>query len=69
MAQHHWREAENAGVEFGALHPKRTSETRTEPERENKPRESEARKEVKEPPKPVINAQGQVTGRTLNVTA
>ena len=50
--------------------PKRTSETRPESERESKPRESEALKEVQQqPPKLVINAQGQVTGRTLNVTA
>ena len=49
--------------------PKRTEQTRPEPERENKPGETEARKEVQPPPKPVINAQGQVTGRTLNVTA
>lgn len=49
--------------------PKRTAETRPEPERENKPRESQARNEVQPPPKPVVNAQGQLTGRTLNVTA
>ena len=49
--------------------PKRTSETRPAPEREIKLRETETRKEVQAPPKPVINAQGQVTGRTLNVTA
>ncbi len=49
--------------------PKRPPEARPEPERENKPRESAARKEVQAPAKPVINAQGQVTGRTLNVTA
>lgn len=49
--------------------PRRTEQARPEPERENKPRETEARKEVQPPPKPVINAQGQVTGRTLNVTA
>ena len=52
-----------------APQPKRTEQARPEPERENKPREAEARKEVQPPPKPVINAQGQVTGRTLNVTA
>ena len=49
--------------------PKRTAEVRAKPERENKPKESEARKEAQAPPKPVINAQGQVTGRSLNVTA
>ena len=49
--------------------PKRTSEARPDPQRENKPRESEARKEVQPPLRPVINAQGQVTGRNLNVTA
>jgi len=49
--------------------PKRTAEVRAERERENKPKEVEARKEVQAPPQPVINAQGQVTGRTLNVTA
>lgn len=49
--------------------PKRVAETRPEPERENKARETEAQKEVQPPARPVINAQGQVTGRTLNVTA
>ncbi len=49
--------------------PKRAAEARPDPERESKPPEAEARKEVQPPPKPVINAQGQVTGRTLNVTA
>jgi hypothetical protein len=49
--------------------PKRTAEVRPEPERENKPQESQARSDVPPPPKPVVNAQGQLTGRTLNVTA
>lgn len=49
--------------------PKRAAEVRAEPEREMKPTEKEASKEVQAPPKPVINAQGQVTGRMLNVTA
>lgn len=49
--------------------PKRAEQARPEPERENKPRATEASSEVQLPPKPVINAQGQVTGRTLNVTA
>lgn len=49
--------------------PKRTTESRPEPERENKPPESQVRSEAQTPPKPVINTQGQVTGRTLNVTA
>lgn len=49
--------------------PKRTAEVRSEPERETKPREKEASKEAQAPPKPVINAQGQVTGRMLNATA
>ena len=48
---------------------KRTSEVRAESARENKTKENEARTEATAPPKPVINAQGQVTGRTLNVTA
>lgn len=49
--------------------PKRNTEVRAQTERENKPKENDIRKEVQAPPKPVINSQGQVTGRTLNVTA
>lgn len=49
--------------------PKRTTESRPESEPQSKPRESQTRNEVQASPKPVINTQGQVTGRTLNVTA
>ena len=48
---------------------KRVEAVRPEPEREKTTKANETNKEVQAPPKPVINAQGQVTGRTLNVTA
>jgi hypothetical protein len=34
-----------------------------------KPRETEAQKPADPKPRPVVNTQGQTTGRTLNVTA
>lgn len=49
--------------------PKRAEAARAETVRENKSKENEPSKEVQAPPKPVINAQGQLTGQTLNVTA
>ena len=50
--------------------PKRASEARPSPERQNKPQESEAHKLAQaQQNKPVVNTQGQVTGRHLNVTA
>ena len=54
-----------------ALAPKRTKESRPAPVRENKPHENEAAHKTAQaqPIKPVVNTQGQVTGRRLNVTA
>lgn len=49
--------------------PKRTPESHPTQQRENKPHASEVRKVAEPPPKPVVNAQGHVTGRHLNVTA
>lgn len=50
--------------------PKRPTEARPAPVRENKPHENEARKATQaQQTKPVVNTQGQVTGRHLNVTA
>jgi hypothetical protein len=46
--------------------PKRAQETQNS---EFKPKEPEARKSGETEPKPVINTQGQTTGRLLNVTA
>ncbi len=53
-----------------AVQPAQAPQRKAEIERkDNQPKENDIRKEVQAPPKPVINAQGQVTGRTLNVTA
>jgi len=49
--------------------PKRIVEAHQTPVRESKPHESETRKVAQAAPKPVVNTQGQVTGRHLNVTA
>jgi hypothetical protein len=49
--------------------PKRTAEAHQTPVRESKPHESETRKVAQVTPKPIVNTQGQVTGRHLNVTA
>ncbi len=53
--------------------PKRPAEVRPEPVRDNnKPQDNEARKAAQaqaQQSKPVVNTQGQVTGRHLNVTA
>jgi hypothetical protein len=49
--------------------PKRPVESQQAQERQSKSQES-ARPKVDQPaPKPVINTQGQVTGRHLNVSA
>ena len=51
--------------------PKRSAEARPAPARDNNSRpENEAHKATQaQHNKPVINTQGQVTGRNLNVTA
>lgn len=51
--------------------PKRASEVHPAPGRENKPHENEAahKSAQAQQNKPVVNTQGQVTGRHLNVTA
>ncbi len=49
--------------------PKRAAENQQRPERDNKPNEDETRKALQTAAKPVVNTQGQVTGRHLNVTA
>jgi len=38
-------------------------------ERQARPRDTEAQKPQATPPTPVVNSQGQTTGRLLNVTA
>lgn len=52
-----------------AAPPKRTAENQQPPERNSKPQENETRKVPQTAAKPVVNTQGQVTGRHLNVTA
>ena len=49
--------------------PKRTEETQQAQSREAKPQATEAKKPPEHQPVPVINTQGHVTGRLLNVTA
>ncbi len=49
--------------------PKRAAESQRNPVRDSKPPENEARKVAQAAAKPVVNTQGQVTGRHLNVTA
>lgn len=49
--------------------PKRVTENQKPPERDSKPPENETRKAEQTAAKPVVNTQGQVTGRHLNVTA
>ena len=48
--------------------PKHTEEARKPPVRDSKPPEQQAVAKPT-PPKPVVNTQGQETGRHLNVTA
>ncbi len=47
--------------------PKRPEQARPSPE--NKPHTNEVHKAEQAPNKPVVNTQGNVTGRHLNVTA
>lgn len=51
--------------------PKRAAEARPEAARDNKPHENEAahKSAQAQQNKPVVNTQGHVTGRHLNVTA
>lgn len=49
--------------------PKRTSEQSQSAAQENRPETNEARRASPVKPTPVVNTQGQVTGRHLNVTA
>lgn len=52
--------------------PKRTAEAQKRPpERENKPLENESARKAAQAQqnRPVVNPQGQLTGRHLNVTA
>lgn len=49
--------------------PKRSADQNSSVERQPKPQENEQRRDVPAKPNPVVNAQGQVTGRHLNVTA
>lgn len=48
---------------------KRPPESRTPPVRENTPNKAETRHATEVRPKPVLNTQGQLTGRHLNVSA
>lgn len=52
-----------------AAPPKRSAENQQKTERDSKPNEDETRKALQTAAKPVVNTQGQVTGRHLNVTA
>jgi hypothetical protein len=49
--------------------PKRSEEVRNAEKREAKPNQPEVKKTEEPKPRPVINAQGQTTGRLLNATA
>jgi hypothetical protein len=49
--------------------PKRASEQSQAAAQENRPQTNEARRDNPPKPNPVVNTQGQVTGRHLNVTA
>ena len=48
---------------------KRTAESRSPQVRENIPNTAETRHAMEARPKPVLNTQGQLTGRHLNVSA
>ena len=48
---------------------KRQTEARQASAEQNKPKMAETNKVNEVKPKPVVNTQGQVTGRHLNVTA
>lgn len=49
--------------------PKRAIDQAPSPERQPKPQENQQRQAAPVRHNPVVNAQGQVTGRHLNVTA
>lgn len=49
--------------------PKRASEQSQAAAHENRPKTNEAHRANPAKPTPVVNTQGQVTGRHLNVTA
>lgn len=49
--------------------PKRPAERPHAPVPESKPPEDQARKAAQAAPKPVVNTQGQLTGRHVNVSA
>ncbi len=49
--------------------PKRSTDQTSSTERQPKPLENQQRQAAPVKPNPVVNAQGQVTGRHLNVTA
>ncbi len=49
--------------------PKHTEEARKASVRDSKPPEQQPPKVAQTAPKPVVNTQGQETGRHLNVTA
>lgn len=49
--------------------PKRSEEAQQAQNRDNKPKETEVKKTAEAKPPPVINTQGQTTGRILNTTA
>ena len=59
----------NKPVTPPALAPKRPAESQQAQERQSKSQESGSPKMDQPAPKPVINTQGQVTGRHLNVSA
>lgn len=49
--------------------PKRTEAVQQAQNRESKPKEPEVKKTPEVPPAPMVNTQGQTTGRLLNVVA
>ncbi len=49
--------------------PKRSEAQIQAKAQENRPKENESQRPVPIKPNPVVNAQGQITGRNLNVTA
>ena len=49
--------------------PKRTEEAHRNEERESRPKPPEAKKVAEARPAPVVNTQGQTTGRLVNTTA
>ncbi|MES2950923.1 MAG: hypothetical protein V4858_20505 [Pseudomonadota bacterium] len=60
----------NKPVVQAAVAPKRPTENQQNPPvREKQAQDNETRKAEPAPAKPVVNTQGNVTGRLLNVTA